>query len=542
MCVHTQIDSLLVQNPPTMVELVALYLAGLSFFFTGMAGISDNLRQITGQRFRVLLSRATNHPVRAGLLGAAAGAVTQSTSVVAFILSGMMAGGMLPLSRALIVLACANIGTALLVFMAAVDLQLPILLLIGCCGLLLAFRVFTRWKPAIACLLSIGLLFFGLEMMKQAFLPLSASHGLMAVAAFFDRWPDAAFLLGALLRTFIHSSAATAAIVITVNRGGILNQLPALLTVPGLGIGTAIAAYFLSSSQRGIPRQIAVYQALTNLTAGILIATLLLLEHATGVPLLMALLQRLSPSIAGRMAYLYLIFNIVIATLAIAGIKWAPAWLVRLSPPTPEEDLSRPMYIGADALLAPEAAPELVEMEQMRLMRTLASYLEAVRSGKTSALKAMHAAAITLGGEIARFLESLVQQQISGELAARAISLERKQETLRALEENIFLFAENLERSGEDELAGRLLEALDTILLTAADALKSKDAMDMEMLIALTDDRGATMERLRSRYGADGDARKLASLHYATTLFERNVWLLRQLALWLREDSRLAPV
>src|SRR5579863_212779 len=70
-----------------MFELIALYIAGLGFFFTGMAGISENLRQITGQRFRALLSRATNHPVRAGMLGAAAGAVTQSTSAVAFILS-----------------------------------------------------------------------------------------------------------------------------------------------------------------------------------------------------------------------------------------------------------------------------------------------------------------------------------------------------------------------------------------------------------------------------------------------------------------------
>src|SRR5215472_9830300 len=99
-----------------MVESIALYLAGLSFFFTGMAGISDNLRQMTGQRFRILLVRATNHPARAGMLGMIAGMFTQSTSVVAFILSGMISAGLMPIRRALIVLACANIGTAALVF------------------------------------------------------------------------------------------------------------------------------------------------------------------------------------------------------------------------------------------------------------------------------------------------------------------------------------------------------------------------------------------------------------------------------------------
>jgi hypothetical protein len=77
----------------------------------------------------------------AGLVGAVLGAITQSASVVAFILSGMVSTGLLPISRALIVLACANIGTALLVFIAASDLHVSILFLIGITGLILAFKL-----------------------------------------------------------------------------------------------------------------------------------------------------------------------------------------------------------------------------------------------------------------------------------------------------------------------------------------------------------------------------------------------------------------
>ena len=60
------------------------------------------------------------------------------------------------------------------------------------------------------------------------------------------------------------------------------------------------------------------------------------------------------------------------------------------------------------------------------------------------------------------------------------------------------------------------------------------------MLIRLTDDRGGMMERIRKRMSADitQDVEDLSALPYATTLFERNVWLLRQLALWLREDTK----
>jgi phosphate:Na+ symporter len=524
-----------------MVELVALYMAGLSFFFTGIAGIADNLRQITGPRFRVLLSGATNHPVRAGMLGAIAGAVTQSTSVVMFILSGMIASGLLPLRRALVVLACANIGTAALVFVAAVDLQLPILLLIGVSGLFLAFKVFKKWRPGIGALLSIGLVFFGLDMMKHAFQPLSETKSLLRVARFFNHYPDLAFLLGALMRSVVHSSSACAAITITINRGNLLGEFGAMMSLAGLGLGTATAAWFLSSNLRGIPRQIAIYQGVTNMAAGVFLASLLLVERLSGVPLLLALANAISKSNSHRMAVMYLILNLVIASIAIGGLRWAPGWLARLSPPTLEESLSRPIYLQAEALRSPETAPDLVALEQLRLMFALTEYLEAARGAAGHKLKALHSSALSLAQEITDFLQLLIREPIAASLAARVISFQRKQEILRALEENVFLFAETLEHQGSEELCARLVEALDTILLTASDAAKSREKLDIDLLVSLTDDRGGMMERLRSRYRPDDSesATNVAKLHYATTLFERNVWLLRQMALWMREDLKL---
>jgi phosphate:Na+ symporter len=68
------------------------------------------------------------------------------------------------------------------------------------------------------------------------------------------------------------------------------------------------------------------------------------------------------------------------------------------------------------------------------------------------------------------------------------------------------------------------------------------EPLDVAMLIQLTTDRGSMMEKLRSRLqvAEDADVTNVAALHYATTLFERNVWLLRQLALWIGEDEKLS--
>jgi phosphate:Na+ symporter len=502
-----------------MLELLALYLAGLAFFFSGMGGVSDNLRQMSGQRFRQVLGRLTHRPVMAGLVGAVLGAITQSASVVAFILSGMVSTGLLPISRALIVLACANVGTALLVFIAASDLHVSILFLIGITGLILAFKLAKTWKPAVASGMSVGLLFLGLEMMKQAFQPLASSAQFVDVTNFFARWPYTAFLLGMLLRSFIHSSSAVAAIVVTINR-------------------------MLSGNMVGVPRQIAMYQAMTNCAGGLVIGALLVAERLTHAPLLMAAVHASGASISQRMAYTYLALNMTVAATAMAGLRWAPRGLPKLWPPTPEQDFSSPIYIQHNSLNSPETALDLVALEQMRTVSVLGRYIDAARRGDASGLKPLHAAVTQLDRHITEFLEALLKTPIATDLAARAISFQRKESTLGALEENVYLFAETLTGLAGQELADLLIESLDTILYAALAALESPGDLEIDILANMTDDRSGMMEELRSRHGLQqaGSTNHTSALHYATTLFERNVWLLRQLALWMREDAKFSVV
>jgi phosphate:Na+ symporter len=527
-----------------MLELLALYLAGLAFFFSGMSGISDNLRQMSGQRFRQVLSRLTHRPIMAGLVGAALGAITQSASVVAFILSGMVSTGLLPISRALTVLACANIGTAILVFVAASNLHVSILLLIGITGLILAFRLAKKWKPAVASGMSVGLLFLGLEMMKQAFQPLASSAQFTRAAGFFTHWPYASFLLGMAMRAFIHSSSAVAAIVVTINRGGQFGDFSAMMCIAGLGLGSALATWMLAGNLRGVPRQIAMYQAMTNAAGGSFMAALLIVERLFRVPLFIAAVHASSASISQRTAYTYLALNICVAAAAFGGLKWAPKGLAKLWPPTPEQDLSNPIYIQHNSLNSPETALDLVALEQMRTVSVLGRYLDAARRGDSSQMKSLHAAAAQLGKHIAEFLEALLKLPIAADVAGRAISFQRKESTLRALEDNVYLFAETLLGLGQEPLASLLIESLDTILYSALAALETAGDLETNILINMTDDRSGMMEDLRSRHGLGqaGSTNRTSSLHYATTLFERNVWLLRQLALWMREDAKFSLV
>ena len=198
------------------MQLAALFLAGLSLFFTGINGVKSKLQQMSGRKFRQMLAKVTDRPVLAGLVGMGFGAVTQSASAVAFILAGMVATGLISLRRALPVVASSNVGTALLVFLAAIDLRLAVLALIGITGLMINFKIAHRFEALVGALFAIGMLFLGLDMMKQAFAPLPQYAWFIALAAFLKAWAWAPFFLGAALRMVIQSSSAIGVIAIAL--------------------------------------------------------------------------------------------------------------------------------------------------------------------------------------------------------------------------------------------------------------------------------------------------------------------------------------
>ena len=125
-----------------------------------------------------------------------------------------------------------------------------------------------------------------------------------------------------------------------------------------------------------------------------------------------------------------------------------------------------------------------------------------------------------------------------GDANTRLLGLERRQDHLDALLDTTrdLAAAATTRALGEPRAAmlDRLQEALSVIFLTARDAWSSRDAQDVDLLRQLSADRGDLMERLRRRIGdGDADSAERASLLYVTSLFERAVWLVRQIGFTL---------
>lgn len=527
-----------------MSELLALFLAGLALFFHGVSGIRTHLQGLTSRRLRRQLAAWSRRPLLAGAGGFFFGAVTQSSTAVAFILTSLVSGGLMSVANALPIVAWANLGTVPLVFFASFNAHLAFLYLLGLAGLALAFDLGpARARPALSALFSAGLLFLGLQLMKDAFAPLPGYAGFRDLAAFIQGSALAVFVAGALLRVLVQSSSAIAVIAIALAHGGLLSDEQAFMMMFGTGAGVGLSILLLSSNLRGVARQIALYQALINAAAALVLCTLYYVEHYTGAPLVLSLASALAPSPDSpvRLAYAFLFLQSAAVAAALLASRPAASWLARLCPPTDEQDLARPRFISPEALADPDSALELADKEQLALLALLPAQLDTLRQPAPAIAPAVrHRAARAIAAEIEAYLRELVEHAPDHEASARLLALEQRLALIVSLTDTVHDFTATLARlrspgAPPAPLLDSLLESLDTLLLTAHDASRDAAPDDLALLVQLASDRGDLMERLRRQLLAASDpaldhARK-SDLFYATSLFERAIWLIRQLAL-----------
>ncbi|MBX6747971.1 MAG: Na/Pi cotransporter family protein, partial [Acetobacteraceae bacterium] len=156
------------------MEIVTPILGGLGLFFVGIRGVGASLQQLVGRRMRAVLRRAMAAVWSSAAIGATLGALTQSSNAVAFIVTGMLGAGLVPLAGAVTVVIWSNIGTAGLVLLASVDLRIAALWLLGIVGTAIFFRLDAkgRLRPALEGLFALGLLFLGLVLVRTGAAPL----------------------------------------------------------------------------------------------------------------------------------------------------------------------------------------------------------------------------------------------------------------------------------------------------------------------------------------------------------------------------------
>jgi hypothetical protein len=129
-----------------------------------------------------------------------------------------------------------------------------------------------------------------------------------------------------------------------------------------------------------------------------------------------------------------------------------------------------------------------------------------------------------------------------------AIELQNRAELIGSLHETMYEFTTTLQKARGPEtlvnLSQTLAESSHVLLLSAIDALDSRDADDLALISVLAADRANMMARIRGqalKVDPPLDAEQQQIVFAATNLFERQVWLLKRFALALGAPTAAEP-
>ena len=225
-------------------------LGGLGIFLLGMKNMSESMQAVAGDKFRKLIDAVTNNRFIACGVGTLATCLVQSSSVTTVMAVGMVNAGLMNLTQAIGIILGANIGTTITGWILVIKIGKYGLPLLGISALFYLFTKHERIRYTAGVFLGLGMVFFGLQLMKNGFAPL---RDMPAFTEWFARFSPTGYfgvlkccLVGAVLTAIVQSSSATLAITMGLAYSGVIDFPTAAALVLGENIGTTITAYLAS--------------------------------------------------------------------------------------------------------------------------------------------------------------------------------------------------------------------------------------------------------------------------------------------------------
>ncbi|MDR6953038.1 phosphate:Na+ symporter [Ancylobacter sp. 3268] len=522
---------------------LALLLSGLGLFFIGVRALSANLVPLVGRRGRAAFSHALRGPISSAVSGTLAGIVTQSSTAVSWIIVSFIRGGVLPPGPALGAPNWANVGTALLPLIVAIDTSTAAGVVIGIAGFVTYFKLARgeRMRHVVEAALGAALLLFGMHLVAVAVGPVrdSLMHNPWWEVAL--QHPLLLALIGFGFSLAAQSSSVAAAIAVAAVGGGLLDLSSALPLVAGANAAGMVNNAVMVPGETMAGRLIFAIQVVQKGAGSLLLA--LVCVAAALFPQALAGVLPADGDPRAQIAVLFLLAQIGGAFIASLTQPMTRRLMERHLPASPAETLAQPAFLLRESLSDPAAALDLAVRELARLAERLPMMLDKVREepdATTPAPAMLRVAGVTLAGSVKAYLAALLDGQMSRRQIAVALLLDDAAANVGALHDALGEFAEVAGPAQALPTARRLIESLHALLGAVAEHGESLGAEDPEMVLSLLGHRDQVMEALRQRLSSQNAVTPMQqdALFRMTILFERIVWLARQLVNSLTQAHR----
>src|SRR5690606_9237789 len=170
----------------TGLTIAMSVIGGLGIFMLGMKHMSEGMQAVAGNSLRRMISLVTNNPVLATAAGTAVTLLVQSSSVTTVIVVGLANAGLMQLHQAVGVIMGANIGTTITGWILVLQIGRYGLPILGAAAMVYRFARGDRPRFIAMAIMGMGMVFFGLELMKDGFAPMKDMPSFVEAFAWFD--------------------------------------------------------------------------------------------------------------------------------------------------------------------------------------------------------------------------------------------------------------------------------------------------------------------------------------------------------------------
>lgn len=267
-----------------IVFLAFKFFGGFGMFIYGMHVMSEGLQKSAGSRLNNILDKSTNNRFKAVGVGAAITALIQSSSATTVMVVGFVNASILSLGQAVGVIMGANIGTTITAWIVSSSEWFKVLkpshlapLTIGIGAILLFFVNNRKYKKVAEILVGFGMIFIGLDFMKDALEPVAELEGFQNAFVVIGSNPVLGILVGAVLTAVIQSSSASVGILQTMAIAGLVPWNAAVYIILGQNIGTCVTALLSSVNASKTAKRAAIIHLMFNVVGTTIFAIISIL-------------------------------------------------------------------------------------------------------------------------------------------------------------------------------------------------------------------------------------------------------------------------
>lgn len=355
------------------MSIVISLMGGLGLFLYGMNLMGEGLQKSAGTKLKAIIKLLTSNILMGVLVGTGVTAVIQSSSATTVMVVGFVNAGIMSLKQAIGVIMGANIGTTVTAQLVSFNLNgmAPVALGIGI--VLYLFGKNPKIKHISEILIGFGMLFTGMEFMKDAVEPLRDYKGFTDMLVSFGQYPFLGLLLGFGITAIVQSSSASMGMLVALAAEGLIPLNAALPILYGQNIGTCVTSLLSSIGANKNAKRAAVIHLIFNVLGTALF--LIFLNKPV-----VSLVTGMDPgNVARQIANTHTLFNIISVLILLPFNKFIIELAMKIIPDKAEdeEDIKIVKYIDDKMLEIPSIALINTIKETLRMGKKAKESLDA---------------------------------------------------------------------------------------------------------------------------------------------------------------------